>query len=89
MTELNKWVLIKAVFDEDKHELDIDIDTIGVYDNEDDAKKELKANVEDQCNSIGCELIVSWNDDETKATIITQDDLCRDNWTKVYEIKKI
>lgn len=80
MTELNKWVLIKAGHDEDEH--DIDVYVVGVYDSEAEAKEELKAIVDDHD---GCD--ISWNDEDTKVTITSGDDC--DDWCKVYEVKKI
>lgn len=89
MTELNKWVLIEAGHDEDEY--DIDVNIIGVYDSEAEAKEELEATVEDRYGSgedeDDCVNDISWSDDNTKATIT--DDECCVGWCKVYEIKKI
>jgi hypothetical protein len=80
MTELNKWIIVKAGHDEDEH--DIDIYIVGVYDSEAKAKEELETVV----NSFdGCE--ISWSDNDTKVTITSSDDC--DDWCRVYEIKKI
>ncbi len=89
MTELNKWVIVEAGHDEDEH--DIDVDIIGVYDSEAEAKEELEATVEDRYGSDEDEddyaNDISWNDEDTKVTITSGDDC--DDWCKVYEIKKI
>lgn len=86
MTKLNKCALIKAGHDEGEY--DIDIDVLGVFDNEEDAKKALKEQVEDYKDEGGYyENDISWDDNETKVTITSDDDY--DGWCKVYKIEKI
>lgn len=88
MTELNKWVLIEAGHDEDEY--DIDVNIIGVYDSEAEAKEELEATVEDRYGSgedDDCTNDISRSDNDTKATIT--DDECCVGWCTVFQIKRI
>lgn len=89
MTELNKWVLIEAGHDEDEY--DIDVNIIGVYDSEAEAKEELKTAVDDRYGPEDEDddwtNDVSWSHNYTKATIT--DDECCIGWCTVFQIKKI
>lgn len=91
MTKLNKWVLIEAGHDED--DCDIDVGILQVLDNEEEAKEALKKQVEewqqDGCDDDEVGDNISWNDDETEATITGNDDDYCSDWCKVYKIEEI